>query len=92
MKIVQIENRKVHWITPYASWDDAPPFAPNVLLIEASDDVCEGWLYDAVTGTAIRPPDPEPTPVMLPEITNAEVVQQINDLCANLIVAGVIKV
>ena len=42
MKIVQVLNDKVHWVTDFTK-DNLPDFAENIILVEAPDEVQEGW-------------------------------------------------
>lgn len=87
MKIVQIKEGRVHWITPYKPFEEIPPFAPDIVLVEAPDEVNEGWLY--VDG-GFRQPE---SPVICSEPyqpTNADVAQLVTELFAELLIAGVI--
>ena len=58
MKIVQLEDNRVHWITPY-TWGDLtvdveqengviekrPRFSPDIIFVEAPNEVQEGFIY-----------------------------------------------
>jgi hypothetical protein len=79
MKIAQIYQGRVHWITPY-TWDNIPPFAPDIIFAEIPDDVPEGW--DAARDengvwsfTEAPPPEPLPAPPE-PETEPADEYQQ----------------
>ncbi len=60
MKVVQMMGATVYWITPYPSLLDAPPFAPNIVLMEAPDEVQEGWIYNGELKSFHAPTPPEP--------------------------------
>ena len=66
MKVFQFAYGKAHWLTPYTTVDeanDAHFHNPDCVFVEASDEVREGWLYDAETGTFTESlPEPTPTP------------------------------
>ena len=55
MKIVFIHNNKLHWITPYKSFDEIPEHPPTDLYVEAPPEAEEGWLFDRVTGEFFPP-------------------------------------
>ena len=44
MKLVQLLDDKVHWVTPYTK-STLPPFAPDMIFIEAPNEVQEGWYW-----------------------------------------------
>ena len=46
MRIAQIINNKIHWVTPYSSWDELPEFAPDVVFMEVPAEAEEGWLVN----------------------------------------------
>lgn len=57
MKVVQILGGVVHWHTPYRSLEEAPPFAPDIILVEAPAHVFPGWGY--IDGEFVQPTPPE---------------------------------
>ena len=57
MKIAQIIDNRLHWLTPYKSWQEVPPFAPDIVLVEAPPEAQEGWSFDANTGEFSPPED-----------------------------------
>lgn len=72
---------------------------PNEFVnLEGRNDVPKDtldWYYDTetegfLTTSELPPIEPEPTPVEPYQPTNAEIVQVISDLQADLIIAGVI--
>lgn len=67
MKYAQILKDKVHWI--FES-DEKPQFAPNILLVDITDNagVLEGWDYDAETGAFTEPIPIEPRPEEMSEL------------------------
>jgi hypothetical protein len=87
MKIIQIGDDKAHWITPYKTLEEAPPYSPVYPLVEALDEVEEGWDYK--DGVFAPPEEPERGAEPY-QPTNAEVIQAIEDVRADLIIAGVI--
>ena len=40
-----------------------PDFVANLIYVEDGQDIPEGYIYDAETGTFSAPPEPEPAPV-----------------------------
>lgn len=58
MKIFQIVNDICHWQTPYKSVEEAEGrYPPDILFVEAPDNVFEGWGY--LDGAFIKPTPPE---------------------------------
>ena len=87
MKIVQVENHKLHWITPYKTWDEVPEFAPDIILVEAPDEAQEGWDYNEATGAFTEPAVQPETPT---QPTNQQLSQQLSALQADILIAGTI--
>lgn len=83
MKVVQILDNRVHWITPYASLDSAPPFADNIILVEAPDWIDEGWRY--IDGEWL---EPLPSAIIEFDMRKAK-IKEISDACYNIIVSGI---
>ncbi len=62
MKVFQVLNGKLHWLTPYRSISDTTGrFAANIKFIELPDDTLarEQWIYDEQTGDVSHPPCPD---------------------------------
>ncbi|MCL2420820.1 MAG: hypothetical protein FWD03_03105 [Defluviitaleaceae bacterium] len=55
MKIAQILDNKIHWITPYKKWDKVPEFASDIILKEIPNNAQEGWIWDVETETFYDP-------------------------------------
>ena len=51
MKFVQIIHDRVHWVTPYKTKDEIPEFAPDIIIIQAPDNVQEQWFFDEATNS-----------------------------------------
>jgi hypothetical protein len=60
MKIAFVFDNKLHWITPYTSFEEIPEHPPNDLYVFVQPtDAQEGWLFDYETKTFSPPPEPE---------------------------------
>ena len=96
MKYAQILNNKVHWIFVA---DKKPKFAPNIVLVDISDniEVQEGWDYNERTGEFTRPdikevPTPDIKEVPTPELfENQALMDYLIDLDFRLLMVELEK-
>jgi hypothetical protein len=95
-RYAQILYGKAHWIFEAEKMPEYPPDSDGnpvvVVDLAGRDEVQEGWDYNANTDKFTPPvvPEIEITLPLPPAPDNAEVMQAINDLKADLIIAGVI--
>ena len=90
MKIAFMNGNTVHWITPYKTLDDIPEHPPGDIYIEIPDHVKEGWRYDGSTEEFKEPSAIEAQKQQMQPATLEMIAQQLSNLEADLIIAGVI--
>ena len=87
MRIVQMLGNRVHWLTPWQSWEEVPQFAPDIILREVPIEVQEGWIleddnYRPAVEADNPPPPPTPEQVImeLREIMKAQSILAVQEL------------
>lgn len=78
MKMVQIVNNRVHWITDWQTREEMPPFAPDMIFVEAPEEVEVGWTYE--NGEFIKPIVPEPILAIDQEMVLANQIAAQNNM------------